>query len=171
MTVAEMETKLDSLIRQCAREEEAAKTDPRVPEVEEMRKEIVALKNGGRPYAELMAQRDALVAEIMSQVNETRRERRVLREKLRAEQKRERMEKYQAMATDDLRFKLAQHQNAFRAEKAEANAIRRVIDARHTENEARQLVEAMSDAQRAALLVELQSQLAEAEPYAEVEAD
>jgi hypothetical protein len=156
MTAAEeLEVKLDSLHRNRDREREAALVHPRKAEAESLRVEVVALKNGGKPYAEKMAERDALVALIMAEVNETGREIKTVRHKLRMARQAEMMELYSKLPTDEIRFKRAQFMNEARAAKAHANAIRRVIDSRDTENEARQLVEAMSAAQRTALIAEL----------------
>lgn len=153
--VQELTAEIENLCFQRTQAREQIAKDPRQELAEQLRLEVVEAKLAGKHFAELEAERNKLVAEIHAvewalgkDISEARRD-------LREAKGREAMEAYSRMTDDQLDFAAGEENHKLRAAKANVKAIRRVLDSRVTNNEAKRLVAAMSDAQRAALLAEL----------------
>lgn len=129
--------------------------DKRQELAEQLRLEVVEAKLAGKPFAELEQERNTLVAEIHAEEWALGKEISDLRRELREAKGREVMDVYTKMTDDQLDFAAGEENHKLRAAKANVKAIRRVMDFRITNSEAKRIVAALGPEQRAALLAEL----------------
>lgn len=154
--VQELEAEIENLCFQRTMAREACAKDPKQQLAEELREEVVRLKLSQEPYAQVEAERNALVAEIHEKEWALGKRIADLRLDLRGLKLDVATEDFRKMTDDQLDFAAGQANHDFAAARSRRKAIRRVQNERVTSDYAKRLMSQLGPEQKAKLLVELQ---------------